>query len=309
MILNKNVLIQKIRSAFPPTYTTEFDTLSRKEEGSYYRSFYSSYNAPLLGKLFAQKNFHQKGDYLVYGLGAGQYIFELLEAGFSGTLYLLETDPYLVKHLEETSRILSLLEDTPQIVFALCTTQAELHQFLHRLPTTLHVRYFPGSLNTIASPLTALQHWLQNRRIDLANTSEEQEHLFDENSSHNHARNDPDFTTTILPSLHTLPLLILMGGPSLHEALPYLSQLRPYFVLLSTSRNGSLLAEANILPDFWIDMDPWPKHKVWSRLKTADPRAGLIYLDTTSTLIHSYFSGKKYILYSHTSSPGKKQFP
>lgn len=265
------------------------------------RQLTSRCGEPVFYELFAQQNFVEEGDYLLYGLPDMRLAQAILEQTEVRTLAVLECAPDAMVHAEGVLTLKALKERFgPRFSLHLPRSAKAVQRVLADLPAQVMVRWYPPSVHTIPPGLPFLRRWLIDLQVRMNNASTADELV--SNARHNRALGLRDLLAEASGIAQGIPCLILMGGPSLREAAPLLRELQGRCLLFSSGRNGPFFRELGIAPDLWTEMDGQNRPEIWQRLSDADPMAPLAILDSASVLVHDYFKGRCFLVRSADSS-------
>lgn len=290
MIINSNTIQNELALATYSSLRENMGGIEYQQANGAWKSLASHYNATFFATLFVENNFAEPGDYLLYGVGDGQIITELLTQKPTGKLYILETNMDILRLADERFSILEMLAADEDVVFCGSADITIIKEFLAQLPEDSLIRYYQPEIAAVPQELEFLTKWLTNRMID-KNSGVKHNHEIDFNVDFNEKKGIPNFLELFKGAFTGKPVLILLAGPSLRETLPQIAAYLDSFFFISVGRNGDLCEEYGIVPDLWIELDPVHRPELWSRLKSNDPSAPLVIMDSTSYQVHDYFAG------------------
>lgn len=290
MVFNDATIIEELSRATLSSLRENQGGVEFLQANGEWKSLISHYNASFFAGLFVENNFDEPGNYLLYGVGDGQIILEIIERDLPGDFYILETNMDILRFAHESFQIVTHVEGISNIHFCGSAQMETVKSFLQYIPQDLSVRYYYPEISAISAEFAFLTEWLNNRMIDM-NSGEKFNDVVEYNVKINSEKKLPDFLKLFKMAFTNLPCLILMAGPSLREAVPYIQEMQNSCFILSVGRNGTFCTENGIRPHLWVELDSQERPELWSRLKGNDTTAPLVIMDSTSYLVHENFEG------------------
>jgi hypothetical protein len=272
------------------TPSGEKTVIAVKNNYSWY--IHSSITPTIQGRRFAEFNYNAADNILIYGLGLGYHIKEILgRMKENQHLYVLETDQDLyacfLKH--GTKEIL----DDSRLTLKITDKLEEASLYLGTIPPDTEILYYEPLIKTLTEKFEYMKTWFNNYRLDM-NAS----HSFKE-MQENHMINRnlglPNFLELFEEKYQGVPCVIVSSGPTLLEAGEYIKRLKGKAIIISVGRNVSFFEALGMEPTFYLEIDH--QELVAKRYEKVNVNCPLVFLSSANKNINNTFAGPKAIVY------------
>lgn len=242
----------------------------------------------------AQDNFNPDIDnYIVFGLGFGYHVKELIKLAPNSNFYIIETNKDIFRIALENVDLTNII-DNKRIKLYLSDNVAQINEVFKKLSIldNMKVIIHGPSLNAMSENLISVKHLLEEFKVKEASIKQYSDILeanFKENIKNYDANVDILFNR-----FDNIPLYIVSAGPSLDKNIDQLSKINGKGIILVVGRAVKALYKANIRPDFIIVTDPKPSI-YRGQLKGVDTDVPIIVLSTCDKNVMLRYKGKKFM--------------
>lgn len=266
-----------------------------KEDCNYY--FHSNHNLGYESYLLAESWYkNDKTNYVIYGLGFGYPMFELLNLDDSITIEVYESDLNIIK-LACTFIPLYYFMESNRIKIIYDPKFYRLKNRLKKIGQEDEFLIFYPSLQTIKD--MEYKKKLEDYFVQYSSIQNQHRNLI-RNFNRNIKLEDPS-VESLLQEWEGKDIYIVAAGPSLDKNYMELKNRPKSSVLLATGTVFHKLMKAGIRPDYVIVTDA--NNRIYKQVVGLEESGvPLIYLSTTFWKIPDQYKGKRFIVYQHDFS-------
>lgn len=231
-------------------------------------------------------------NYVVFGMGLGYHVIELLKKYSENKVTVLESEKYLLlqalRYMDWTTYF---KENRIEIVYEPDIT--ELIGYLKQMKDYELFMHYP-TVQAVENP--SIRTLLEDFFITTS-SMREQERFLDANFEKLSERHLPE-CSEIKSLFYKKNVVIVGAGPSVNQELPSLKQYRNNITIFATGHIAGTLLREGIIPDAIIITDPQPH--MYQQVKGLDTKKiPLILLSTASSSVLDYYEGPVYIAYQN----------
>ncbi|WP_209121463.1 6-hydroxymethylpterin diphosphokinase MptE-like protein [Alkalihalobacillus sp. BA299] len=231
--------------------------------------------------------------YIVYGLGFGYHLKELIKRNPSLELTIIETNRnVLIEALKNVDLNILFEKNNVKLIFK--ETRLELHKELTRInfKNSIMILHYP-SVQLIPNDLIEIKHLLEEYRVKV-NSIKRFKSTLDENFDLNINHFD-EAVNVLFGKFENKALVIVSAGPSLDKNKHLLKELKNKAIILSVGTALRPLLNVGVIPDYIIMTDP--QDLVYNQIAGINIRKPLIALSTCNKQVLQYYQGKKYLAF------------
>ena len=234
-----------------------------------------------------------KDNVVIYGLGLGYHIEELLKVNKNSNVYVFEWNKALIKYCKEVNESLFNIKNVNII-----TDNNNFFEFLgEKLNEVEDILIHTPSLETIKENNVKLYNLIKNYKI-AKHSIEVNSELLMENYKNN-LNTDYKEIKELINSFSKInkPYIVTAAGPSLDRELEFLKRNREDFVVVAVGSSLRALMNNNIKPDIISIIDG--KEDVAKQLKDYEESGiPLCFLSTASRWAVNNYKGPKYMFFN-----------
>ncbi|WP_313131415.1 motility associated factor glycosyltransferase family protein [Anaerocolumna sp.] len=231
-----------------------------------------------------------KTEYIIYGLGLGYHVYELMELDETIKIKVFESDINIIKAATAFSDIDKILySDRVEIVYDPSFDKLNLH-IKNLKPDSSFYIYYPSIRNIENNKVKEL---LEGYFVSYSSIKN-QLHKLNNNFKHNILLRDEP-VDNIKEKFKGRNLYIIAAGPSLDKNYLELKKIGSNSIILSTGTVLKKLLNAGITPDFAIIIDG--NNSVYNQIDGIENiDTPLLYLSTVYYKIPQSYKGKRYFI-------------
>jgi hypothetical protein len=263
---------------------------------------HSLYNPQKEAQEFVRSHIEQirsKKKIIVYGLGCGYHISEIIEAtrdtkqeievwDFNVELYNFVKNEKQIVNLLNNDRITLYVDDNQQRIMSQWKRFDDQRDYL-----IIH----PASLRIIPESLSAFKNILETFKVNVNSMLMHQERL-NEHFDINVKKAKIDRSGLLNNLLESAPMILVAAGPSLQKSIEMLRKYQDKVFIGCVGTALKPLLSNNIMPDFFMLTDPLDS--LSNQFSTVDfekqKMIPLFYLGTVSPMVISMYAGMKIML-------------
>jgi len=256
---------------------------------------HSKYNPLKEAETFSKKIFDIKiNNYVIYGLGFGYHIHELLKAIGKSKIFIIECNEELLflslKYIDLQS---ILLDNRVKLIF-----KNDIKKMATQITSILKLRnlkieYYESLLKTIPVEFEKIKYLLSDYKTNI-NSMVDNEKILIENFENNILKFNKNIDS-LFGKYFEKPIFIISAGPSLNKNVSELKNINNKGIILSVGKALKTLEKHNITPNFFIITDA--KNSIYSKQikKTSFENIPSIGLSTCDKNYFNFYQGEKFI--------------
>ncbi|MFL0269664.1 motility associated factor glycosyltransferase family protein [Candidatus Clostridium radicumherbarum] len=234
---------------------------------------------------------------VVYGLGLGYHIYELLKKIESDTMvYIFDVDEDLINVTSTYELVESILKDK-RVKLYFGYSKEIIEEFSRKINMVEDLLIFRPALNCLPEKFIDLRNVLNSYELGKTGVMKDNE-LMSGNEIMNTRLSIEDIANYFQNySFINENIIIVSAGPSLNENIEKLKTIRKKVKVFVVGSALKALINNDIIPDMICIIDP---HKIiYNQIKGyEDLNIPLCFLSTASNLAVSIYKGPKYIFYN-----------
>jgi hypothetical protein len=257
---------------------------------------HSSYDPCEQAQHFAELNYSNDDEILLYGLGLGYHIKALLELMDSRQkLFVIETSKRIHDLFLQFGASEIIADE--RLVIMIPESIDEIETFLNNSDWSRKILYYTPSVKLIENKFEFLKTWLNNYRLDMnSSISFKKMH---ENHHINTNLNCKNFLQLFENRCSNIPCLIVASGPSLSNVKDFIKKAKGNCIIISVGRNNKFFKELEVEPTIFIEID---SHDIVAeRFEENSFECPLVFLSTVSSKLPAVYRGPKSIIYVRSS--------
>lgn len=271
-----------------------------QKDKSYF--LHSKYNPNREAKNIAEKNYDESiENYIVFGLGFGYHVEELITMDPNANFYIIETNKEIFR-LALDNMDLSNIINNNRVKLYVTDEIVEINQILNEVlqKNDIKIVFHNPSFRIVPNELLQLKYVLEEYKMK-ENTIEKFAPAWEENFKSNIKHYDAN-VDILFDKYKNTPLYIISAGPSLDKNINELKKVKDKGIILSVGRAVRILLKENIEPDLIVIIDP--QDFVYnSQLKGLDIDVPIIVLSTCDKNVMLNYKGQKLIALQEGYTP------
>ena len=285
------------------TKTNQSTVKINQKDKSYF--LHSKYNPNREAKNIAEKNYDESiENYIVFGLGFGYHVEELMSMAPNSNFYIIETNKEIFRLALENIDLSNIIRNSRAKLF-ITDDIVEINEILKEvlIKENIKIVLHNPSFKTMSENLLELKYLLEEFKMK-EDSVEKFAPTLNENFKSN-IKNYDDNVDILFNKYNNIPLYIISAGPSLDKNIKELKKAKGKGVILSVGRAVRSLLKENIEPDLIIIIDP--QDFVYnSQLKGLDIDIPIIVLSTCDKNVMLKYKGQKLIALQEGYTPAEE---
>lgn len=256
------------------------------ETGTYY--FHSNGNPVAEGRAFAEQYYSlDSGRYVIFGMGLGYHIKEMIHLDDGISIDIIETDMEVIRTAFSVMDM-SWLTDNPRIRLLYDNNFLKLKDSISQdIPLLIH---YP-SLRHVENP----QIKLQLEKFFIRDSGMRDFRIQFENNFRDNIVNCEEYVDALEPEFCGKNAVIVAAGPSLDKNMEQLRKKPENTVVVAVGTVFRKMVDMGILPDYVIFLDAQPH--LYDQIKGLEnQKIPIICASTACKRIAEKYSGKKYLI-------------
>lgn len=281
IIENSSLIYEKVE-----TVSKDITLKVKSEQNEYY--LHSIVDPKNQGLVFAQNNYSDRSDLVLYGLGLGYHVvalYKLLKK--DQKLYILECNEIIAEYAMQFEEVRNILKDS-RVICTVTSNKEKVISFFNDAPRSAKLIYYYPCVKTIPQNLEFLREKIIDLRFE-SNISGDQ--LMMNNNHRMNNKKYKDFLDDYNGELVGAPCVISVSGPSLVNHQDEVEEYKKRSFFVSSGRNNIYFNEIGFEPDIYIEVDSGDIPV--QRFKHFDSDVLLLFVSTVMPELGRVYNGPK----------------
>lgn len=285
------------------TKTNQSTVKINEKDKSYF--LHSKYNPNREGKNIAEENFDKSiENYIIFGLGFGYHVGELMAMAPNSNLYIIETNKEIFRLALDNVDLINILENN-RVKVLVTDDIVEINDILNHvlLKDNIKIILHNPSFRIIPDNLLELKYLLEEFKMKEDSVEKFAPAL--EVNFQSNIKNYDKNVDILFNKYENMPLYLISAGPSLDKNIKELKKVKDKGVILSVGRAVRPLLKENIKPDLIIITDP-SSYLYDMQLGGLEINVPIIVLSTCDKNVMLNYKGQKLIALQEGYSPAEE---